>query len=224
LTFAARRSSGGRSPVAGRGGQALIMCHWFVNDGGGSIAWTGIRTSSIAASGTSPETGGPFGAANIARSINSTAFSLHLVPDLGTLWAETEVSAPVAGVSRLHLAGHIDNVLSMGARKRLGGPLDQRYGQAGRVRGRADEHTIPLRTARDGIEARNRQSSRRPLRRPPHPVPAFDPAAADRSARRGGRTVDRQEHGVRVGSERPSRPARLLRDRVAGRSRRARHR
>jgi hypothetical protein len=43
----------------------------------------------------------------------------RLVPDLGTLWAETEVSAPVAGIPRLHLAGHIDNVLSIGARKRL---------------------------------------------------------------------------------------------------------
>ena len=41
-------------------------------------------------SGTSPETGGPFGAAHIARSINPTAFSHQLVPDLGTLWAETE--------------------------------------------------------------------------------------------------------------------------------------
>ena len=45
--------------------------------------------------GTSPETGGPFGAANVARSINPTEFSHQLVPDLGTLWAETEVSAPV---------------------------------------------------------------------------------------------------------------------------------
>jgi hypothetical protein len=68
--------------------------------------------------GTSPETG-PSGAANIARSINPTAFFHQLVPDLGTLWAETEVSAPVAGIPRLHLAGHIDNVLSIGARKPL---------------------------------------------------------------------------------------------------------
>jgi hypothetical protein len=56
----------------------------------------------------------------MARSIDPTAFSHHLVPDRGTLWAETEVSAPVAGIPRLHLAGHIDNVLSIGARKRLG--------------------------------------------------------------------------------------------------------
>ena len=52
-------------------------------------------------------------------SVNPTAFSHQLVPDLGTLWAETEVSAPVAGIPRLHLAGHIDNVLSIGARKPL---------------------------------------------------------------------------------------------------------
>jgi hypothetical protein len=70
-------------------------------------------------SGTSPETSGPFGAANIARSINPTAFSHQLVPDLGTLWAETEVSSPVAGTPRLHRASHIDNVLSIGACKRL---------------------------------------------------------------------------------------------------------
>lgn len=37
-----------------------------------------------------------------------------------SLWAETEVSAPVAGIPRLHLAGRIDNALSIGARKRLG--------------------------------------------------------------------------------------------------------
>ena len=49
---------------------------------------------------------------------------MSLVPDLGTLWAETEVSAPVAGIPRLHLAGHIDNVLSIGARKRLGHAFD----------------------------------------------------------------------------------------------------
>ena len=77
----------------------------------------GKRTTPV--SGTSPGTGGPFGAANNARSINPTAFSHQLVPNLGTLWAETEVSAPVAGISKLHLAGHIDNVLSIGARKPL---------------------------------------------------------------------------------------------------------
>ena len=71
-------------------------------------------------SGTSPGTGGPFGAAHIARSVNPTALSHQLVPDLGTLWAETEVSAPVAGIPTLHLAGHIDNILSIAPGK----PLD----------------------------------------------------------------------------------------------------
>jgi hypothetical protein len=69
-------------------------------------------------SGTSPETG-PFGATNIARSLNPIAFSHLLVPDLGTLWAETEVSAPVAGSPRIHLAGHIDNKLSIAPRNAL---------------------------------------------------------------------------------------------------------
>ena len=46
----------------------------------------GKRTTPV--SGTSPGTGGPFGAANNARSINPTAFSHQLVPNLGTLWAE----------------------------------------------------------------------------------------------------------------------------------------
>jgi hypothetical protein len=70
-------------------------------------------------SGTSPGTGGPFGAANIARSVNPTALSHQLVPDLGTLWAETEVSAPVAGIPTLHLATHIDNILSIAPGKPL---------------------------------------------------------------------------------------------------------
>jgi hypothetical protein len=48
-----------------------------------------------------------------------TAFFHQLVPDLGALWAETEVSAPVAGIPRLHLASHIDNILSIGPGKPL---------------------------------------------------------------------------------------------------------
>ena len=75
---------------------------------------------------------------------------MSLVPDLGTLWAETEVSAPVAGIPRLHLAGHIDNVLSIGARKRLAliaarEPADERaedeprFGRERKIGGDADD-------------------------------------------------------------------------------------
>jgi hypothetical protein len=68
-------------------------------------------------SGTSPGTGAPFGATNIARSISLSAFSHQLLPDLGTLWAETEVSAPVPRIPKLHLAGRIDNILSIALRQ-----------------------------------------------------------------------------------------------------------
>ena len=75
--------------------------------------------SSYSGSRDFARTGGPFGAVNIPRSINPTAFSHQLIPDLGTLWAETEVSAPVAGIPKLHFAGQIDNILSIPARKPL---------------------------------------------------------------------------------------------------------
>jgi class 3 adenylate cyclase len=99
--------------------EAVLARH----EGGGAQTSTALRRTvaqaTTPASGTSPGTGGPFGAATIARSSNPTAFSHQLVPDLGTLWAETEVSAPVAGIPSLHLAGHIDNVLSIAVRKPL---------------------------------------------------------------------------------------------------------
>ena len=39
------------------------------------------------------------------------------IPDLGTLWAEAEVSAPVAGTATVHRTRHIDNLLSIGGGK-----------------------------------------------------------------------------------------------------------
>ena len=128
-------------------------------------------------------TGGPFGAANIARSISLTAFSHQLVPDLGTLWAETEVSAPVPGIPKLHLARHIDNILSIAPRQAASrlGILDRR-----RARARVGRISTARRSARSLLQCRpSGGDASSPASGVPGPKrkPATGPAAASRRPR-----------------------------------------